>query len=183
MVWRKGLSASAIPTLPRVFGYETGDNRLSRYFLWGGVAAVVSVWAWLFFSKFKYLFGPSASAWDWAMFGMFSLLIASLLLLYVPIAMASYKEYNKRRDQRITVDQSGITYEAAGSQIQAPWDKVADYYKAPYRMGMLQVRHYVLETSAGVFDFSHRIEKPALLRAIIQRYATNVKEPGWRLRA
>jgi hypothetical protein len=164
---------------PRAFNYRTSANRTMPYIFWISLPVMVACCGYIVAPKLHMLSGPGA-IWSWLGVGMICLAMGGMLLLVIVVAGPAAGAYRRRRGQRITVDINGIVYESAESHVTASWDDVADYYKATSRTGLIETWRYVIETTAGEFDFTGRIGDPTVLTAIIENQCLGVREPGWR---
>lgn len=175
------LGTRAVDPWPRVFDYDTPENRWAPR-LWLKLFLVYVVYVLV---KPAMQLPAMAGLMGWATTlltaGLYLLLVGSLGLIFL-IPLAQYRAAGRRKAERITVSLGGIVFEFedGARRMEASWPDVSGYGMA-YGKGASLC--YVVETRQGEFDFLASIRQAAVLRAIIQRYAAASADKEWCLRA
>lgn len=177
-VW-EALGTRAVDPWPRVFDYDTLENRWAPR-LWLKLFLVYVVYMLV---KPAMQLPAMAGLIGWATTlmtaGLYLLLVGSLGLIFL-IPLAQYRAAGRRKAERITVSLGGIVFEDGSRRMEASWPDVSGYGMA-YGKGASLC--YVVETRQGEFDFLASIRQAAVLRAVIQRCAAASADKEWCLRA
>ena len=159
---------------PRVFGYDTFNNR------WMPTLTLKLFLAFVAYLLVKPALGLAALGglvgWRMALItaGLYALLIIPLGLLFL-LPLAQYREVRRRRGQTITVDPNGLVFQAGDRAVAAAWPDVTGYFVGRDRLNPL----YVVETRHGNFEFLAAVGRAGLLQAIIRQWATRATEREW----
>ncbi len=112
-----------------------------------------------------------------------------LLVANVPILL----DIRRRRQERITTRQSGITFEDGRRHLSADWDEVTGYFLQPssasqswfFRATILSVllrkagrRTYVVETKQGAFEYSAQLDGFVQLGEILKQHGLILRGRG-----
>ncbi len=177
-VW-EALGTRAVDPWPRVFDYDTLENRWAPR-LWLKLFLVYVVYVLV---KPAMQLPAMAGLMGWATTlltaGLYLLLVGSLGLIFL-IPLAQYRAAGRRKAERITVSLGGIVFEDGSRRVEAVWADVTGYGMA---YGKGAAVRYTVETRQGAFDFLANIRQTAVLRAVIQRYAAESADQEWCLRA
>lgn len=167
---------------PRTFEYKP-ENHLR-----GSIVPVIFAVLWVTggFYMFWSVRGGLADIWQYsgAMFSLLGLIMFGLVLSFMPafawIAIATRREMQARRAQKIIISLAGLSYEDGAQRIECAWSEVLDYYRDPMAFWSPSDDRFVVVTPRGEWDFT-LIEDRSLLQEIIERHATNAKYSHWRL--
>lgn len=165
---------------PQVFGYNTTDNRSLPWIIGGCTVLLIGLFAGCFLPKILQL--ASEIGWPMALAAGLMMLVVLLAqpVVLIAISQPAMREVRKRRKETITVDLEGIQWQHGPETIKARWEEVTDYHLGPSPGRIQTTGPAVVVTRRGTFDFTHSIEKAALLREIIRRYATEARAKEWR---
>ena len=159
---------------PRVFHYDTSDNRFQRVVL----VTLVLVAGFLIW---EILPGASRTAATMGLgWGLATIAVGGFGILpiglYLAIFLRLQSATRRRKHQRITLTQAGVLYTDEHGSIKAPWRDITDLNIA---RGQELSSHYVVTAKQGTFDFSPSIKESAILRRAFPRFATALPEEKW----
>lgn len=173
------LGSRPVDDWPRVFHYDTFDNRWSPRIIlkiclvllpYSLINPLLKIYAMLGFV-----------GWLVTLTTSISFLLLFFTFAYIPFALLfQYRIAARRKAQRLTADMEGLRFQDGARAVGATWDEITDFYRET--MTLLSPVRYVIVTKQGEFDFLDRIKDARLLKIIISRYAVNVKEREWRTR-
>lgn len=169
---------------PRVFGYNTPDNRLARQMLAVGTSIMSAVGVYLSVS----LITRSLSRHDfgWWTIGMAGVmwLVAGLCVLLLTLSL----QVNKTRirpTERFVVDWDGFTFCTPGKWERVLWKNVSGYGLAPppppasYFSPTYALPYRIETVQQGTFDFSDALGDVLLFRKIVKARAENANQTDW----
>lgn len=158
----------------RTFGYDQKDARGMLLFIFGVLLPMIGSWWYMILRSTPRDF---AGAWHpgnfWGsviavtsqgIFLLFSLVFVSLPLLIFLSFLPGVLDARKRRKERITVGENGITFEDGKRQVSASWDEVSGNFFQPLSRWRWV---HVVETKHGSFEYTSLIEANKQLGKII----------------
>ncbi len=165
---------------PHTFSYRSQGDR--EFFIGHLILSVF----WVGFGVRELVTKSSAFYEVWSYSGLvmaiIGLLIWLALILFVPLLtgfwLLTYREFQARRHERITVSATGLIFENNRERIAIPWDEVQDYYSTLTKGSPAQHRYVVIGKN-GSFDFA-KIEEVGLLKKLISQLACNTPFHEWR---
>ncbi len=163
---------------PRVFDYNTGDNRFVRYVMPGMMFTAAGFYFWPIIPGFSKTLASLGVGWALATVGisLFGLLPVGLMFWLIS-RMSSAT--TRRQSQHITLTLDGVIYESKDKRIAARWEEITDLFIAPRRGGNIAAAHVVV-TQHGTFDFLSSIREYAILCRALPIYAAGLAEAKWR---
>lgn len=173
------LGSRPVDDWPRVFHYDTFDNRWSpRIILKISLLLLPYV---MINPLLKIYTTLGVLGWLVALTTGVLYLLLCLACAYIPIALlAQYQVAARRKGQRLTADMSGLRFEDHARVVGASWEEVSDFYLDAG--SLLSPVRSVVVTKNGEFDFLDKIKDGRLLQIIISRYTVNVSQREWRAR-
>lgn len=163
---------------PRVFHYNTSDNRTSLWYISGCLL--------LLYGAILSRALPRTVGWvqelGWGL-GLAPLLVMLAVVfsysLIFWVAAFPPLEAKRRKHQRITVSPSRLRFEDGDRAIEVPWSDVSDYFLASFPAKIAPGYLCRVVTNAGSFDFTAAVSEARLLRIIVSLYATEAKTRQW----
>lgn len=161
---------------PRVFDYNTMDNRFLSILLPVSVVLVVGYLLWIVSPGAVRTAAGLGWGWGLATFaiGGFGILPFGLFLA---VFFRLQRATRRRKNQRLTLTRDGVLYEDQQDKVEAPWRDISDLY---FARGKELSYHCVVVSRQGTFNFSPHIKDSAVLRRAFSTFATALPEAKWR---
>lgn len=163
---------------PRVFDYNTLDNRFAGIFVPGMAVVMIGLLLWQLRYTIPGILETAAMGWGW---GLATLVLCSFgylpMVVILLLPFQQQRALRRRRNQRITLTQDGVIYEDRQHKVEAPWADISDLHFARNK-GL--IHDCVVISKQGMFNFSLRIKDFAILRRALTTFATALPEAKWR---
>lgn len=157
-------------TWPRLFDYDTSDNRRTPLLLVSLGLPFIAFLLFRILSKVPSILQEMGWGWGLGMIATGALVTLLHAAILFPVGVAYQDARRRRRGQKITASPEGICFENGAECIHAAWNEVTGVTIASFERLSFLMR-YVVITSQGTFDFTHLLRDVRLLTQIIKRYA------------
>lgn len=167
----------------RTFRYDLKDARGMLLFTFGVLLPLAGYWWYMILRSIPRDFDGAWKPGDFwgsliavtaqGLLLLFGLVLFSLPLLFFLSFLPGILDARKRREERITVGETGITFEDGKQQVSADWDEVTGNFFQPSRRGRWV---HVVETMHGSFKYTSEIAENKQLGEIIAARAMPLEE-------
>lgn len=162
---------------PRIFHYNTSDNRFGLFVMPGMLTVAVAFYLWQIAPGFFRTLSTLGVGWAAATLGI-SLLGILPLALMSSIAMRVIGATARRRSQFITLNTDGLVFEGDNRRIEARWDDITGLViEKPGRREIAPI-HSVI-TTQGTFGFLASISEFKILCLALATHASSLSEAKW----
>ena len=162
---------------PRIFSYNTKDNRTNGIILYASVFVLIGLLLWVAVPGVIKAFHAQGGSWALATLGIFCFGMLPTPLLVIVVFRMRRSAMRGRSGQQITLRQEGVLYKDEARRVEAHWGDITDLFLT---RGKEMTYRYVVVTTQGTFDFSPTIKDCAILSRALTAHATALPDAKWR---